>query len=43
LILHGRATVRLGDRQVTAGPWDVVYVPGDEVHQFCTLGPTLVG
>ena len=43
LILHGRAMVRLGDRQVTAGPRDVVYVPGDEVHQFCTLGDEPLG
>jgi oxalate decarboxylase/phosphoglucose isomerase-like protein (cupin superfamily) len=35
--------VRLGDQQVTVGPWDVVYVPGDEVHQFCNLGDEPLG
>ncbi len=43
LILHGRATVRLGDRQVVAGPRDVVYVPGNEVHQFSALGDEPLG
>ena len=43
LILHGRASVRLGDQQVTAGPRDVVYVPGDEVHQFRALGDEPLG
>ena len=37
-ILHGRAHVRLGEElhEVQAG--DVVYIPGNEVHQFFTLG-----
>lgn len=43
LILHGRATVRLGEQQVVAGPRDVVYVPGNEVHQFSTLGDEPLG
>jgi quercetin dioxygenase-like cupin family protein len=43
LILHGRATVRLGEQQVVAGPRDVVYVPGNEVHQFSALGDEPLG
>jgi quercetin dioxygenase-like cupin family protein len=43
LILHGRATVRLGKQQVVAGPRDVVYVPGNEVHQFSALGDEPLG
>jgi len=42
-ILHGRASVLLGDDEVEVGPRDVVYVPGDEVHQFRALGGEPVG
>ncbi len=42
-ILHGRASVLLGDDEVEVGPRDVVYVPGDEVHQFRALGSEPVG
>jgi quercetin dioxygenase-like cupin family protein len=42
-ILHGRASVRLGEEEVEVGPRDVVYVPGDEVHQFRTLGDEPLG
>jgi len=43
LILHGRASVRLGDQWVTVGPRDVIYVPGNEVHQFRALGDESLG
>lgn len=42
-ILHGRAVVRLGDREVVVGPRDVVYVPGEEVHQFRAEGEEPLG
>jgi quercetin dioxygenase-like cupin family protein len=42
-ILHGRASVRLGDDEVQVGPRDVVYVPGDEVHQFRAVGDEPLG
>lgn len=42
-ILHGRASVVLGDDEVEVGPRDVVYVPGDEVHQFRALGDEPLG
>ena len=42
-ILHGRALVRLGDDEVQVGPRDVVYVPGDEVHQFRAVGDEPLG
>ncbi len=42
-ILHGRALVLLGSDEVGAGPRDVVYVPGNEVHQFRALGDEPLG
>jgi quercetin dioxygenase-like cupin family protein len=42
-ILHGRASVQLGDDEVQVGPRDVVYVPGDEVHQFRAVGDEPLG
>ena len=42
-ILHGRATVLLGNEEVQVGPRDVVYIPGDEVHQFRALGEEPLG
>lgn len=40
VMLHGRALVRLGEDEVAVGPLDVIYIPGDEVHQFKALdGP----
>ncbi len=39
-VLHGRARLRLGNDndayEINAG--DVVYIPGNEIHQFFTLG-----
>jgi quercetin dioxygenase-like cupin family protein len=42
-ILHGQASVLLGDQEVTVGPRDVVYVPGDQAHQFRALGEQPLG
>jgi len=42
-ILHGRALVLLGDDEAEAGPRDVIYVPGDEVHQFRAVGDEPLG
>jgi quercetin dioxygenase-like cupin family protein len=42
-ILHGQALVLLGDQEVQVGPRDIVYVPGDEVHQFRPLGEEALG
>ena len=38
-VLAGRARVTLGEETVEAGPGDVVYVPGDELHCFEAVGP----
>jgi oxalate decarboxylase/phosphoglucose isomerase-like protein (cupin superfamily) len=40
---YGRALVLLGSDEVGAGPRDVVYVPGNEVHQFRALGDEPLG
>jgi quercetin dioxygenase-like cupin family protein len=37
-ILHGRARLRLGDEEHELVPGDVVYISGNEVHQFFALG-----
>ena len=37
-VLHGQARVRLGDATALLGPGDVLYIPGDEIHQFHTEG-----
>jgi len=42
-ILHGRARVRLGSEEVEVGPRDVVYVPGNELHQFQAIGDEPLG
>ncbi|HEY89887.1 MAG TPA: cupin domain-containing protein [Thermoflexia bacterium] len=42
-ILHGKARIRLGTDVVEAGPLDVVYVPGNELHQFQALGEEPLG
>jgi quercetin dioxygenase-like cupin family protein len=40
-VLSGRARVTLGERVEEVGPGDVVYVPGDELHEFEALGEDL--
>lgn len=42
-ILHGRARVQLGSEEVEVGPRDVVYVPGNELHQFQAIGDEPLG
>jgi quercetin dioxygenase-like cupin family protein len=42
-VLHGHVQVRLGSEEVTLGPRDVVYVPGNEHHQLKTVGDEPVG
>ena len=37
-ILHGRANLRAGGEEHELNPGDVVYIPGNEVHQFFTIG-----
>lgn len=42
-VVHGRARLLLGDEQYEIGVDDVVYIPGDEVHQFVTEGEEPLG
>lgn len=37
-VLHGRASLRLGDNVHELNAGDVVFIPGNEVHQFFALG-----
>ncbi len=37
-VLHGRARLQLGEDQHEIQPGDVVYISGNEIHQFFTLG-----
>jgi len=43
IILHGQASVLLGEEEVVVGRYDVVYVPGNEVHQFRAVGSEPLG
>ena len=42
-VLHGRARLRLSDQEYELHAGDVVYIPGNEVHQFFTLGEESFG
>lgn len=42
-ILHGQAEVLLGEETVEIGPQDIVYVPGNEIHQFRAIGNEPLG
>ncbi|HEY75111.1 MAG TPA: cupin domain-containing protein [Thermoflexia bacterium] len=42
-ILHGRGRVRMGDEEVEVSPGDVVYIPGNEPHQFRAIGDEPLG
>ena len=42
-VIHGRAEVLLGKETVEIGPHDIVYIPGDELHQFRAKGPDPLG
>lgn len=37
-VLHGRARLRLGDEEHIINTGDVVYISGNEIHQFFPLG-----
>jgi quercetin dioxygenase-like cupin family protein len=37
-ILHGRARLRLENNEYELNPGDVVYIPGNEIHQFFASG-----
>jgi quercetin dioxygenase-like cupin family protein len=37
-VVHGQARLRLGDQEHEIGIGDIVYISGNEVHQFFTLG-----
>ena len=37
-ILHGRARLRVDDEDYELSAGDVVYIAGNEVHQFFTIG-----
>jgi len=37
-MLQGRALVRGGDKEVVAGPRDVIFIPSYEEHQFKNVG-----
>ena len=37
-VIHGRASLRLGDEEHEVSTGDVVYISGNEIHQFVTLG-----
>jgi quercetin dioxygenase-like cupin family protein len=37
-ILHGRARLRLNDTEHELNTGDVVYISGNDVHQFFTMG-----
>src|SRR2546429_8105021 len=37
-ILHGRAHLSAGGEEYELDPGDVVYIPGNEVHQFFAIG-----
>jgi quercetin dioxygenase-like cupin family protein len=37
-VLHGRARLRLGNEEHELSSGDAVYISGNEVHQFFTLG-----
>jgi quercetin dioxygenase-like cupin family protein len=42
-ILHGRARLRLEDQEYELNTGDVVYIPGNEVHQFFASGQVPFG
>jgi len=43
LVLHGRVLVRHDHEEAELGPRDVIFIPGNEVHQFKTVGDEPVG
>jgi len=43
VILHGKARVQLNAEFHEVGPMDVVYIAGDDLHQFTNLGEEAMG
>jgi quercetin dioxygenase-like cupin family protein len=37
-VLHGRARLRLGDKEHEVSEGDTIYISSNEIHQFFTLG-----
>ena len=37
-VLHGRASLRLGEEEHEVSTGDVIYISGNEIHQFFALG-----
>ncbi len=42
-IVHGRARLRLGNEEHEINAGDVVYITGNEIHQFFTFGEEPLG
>jgi quercetin dioxygenase-like cupin family protein len=43
MILHGQATVLLGDKEYTVGPRDIVYISPHDLHQLRASGDEPLG
>jgi quercetin dioxygenase-like cupin family protein len=43
IMLRGWARVRLGDEETELGYGDVLYIPGNEIHQFFCVGDEPMG
>ena len=43
MILRGQARVRVGDTETELGYGDVLYIPGNEIHQLFCLGDEPMG
>lgn len=43
IMLRGRARVLLGEEETELGYGDVLYIPGDEIHQFFCVGDEPMG
>ena len=43
VILHGKAKVQLNDEFLELDPLDVVYVGGNDLHQFSNIGEDALG
>jgi len=38
IVLHGHGQVRIADNTIDVSPFDVVYIEGNELHQFINPG-----
>ncbi|MDA8173115.1 MAG: cupin domain-containing protein [Nitrospiraceae bacterium] len=43
VILHGRARILLGEKEVEAGPRDAIYISPNEAHQIQPIGDEPLG